>query len=109
SAATSAEVPLDMCTTRPPAKSIAPDLKIQPPPQTMNASGQYTTTSQMLMKARKAENFMRSATAPRISAGVMMANIAWNMMNTYSGICRGGVAKLAVMEYIVTPAMPALA
>ena len=40
SAATSAEKPLDMCTTRPPAKSIAPALKIQPPPHTMCAIGQ---------------------------------------------------------------------
>src|SRR5215470_934791 len=30
SAATMAENPLDMCTTRPPAKSIAPDLNNQP-------------------------------------------------------------------------------
>ncbi len=41
SAATSAEKPLDMCTTIPPAKSIAPALKIQPsPPHTMWAIGQ---------------------------------------------------------------------
>ena len=29
-----------------------------------------------------AENFMRSAMAPTISAGVMMANIIWNNMKT---------------------------
>src|SRR6478752_457778 len=41
SAATMAENPLDMCTTRPPAKSIAPALKIQPSaPHTMCAIGQ---------------------------------------------------------------------
>src|SRR6185369_2895094 len=40
-AATIAENPLDMCTTRPPAKSIAPALKSQPSlPQTMCAIGQ---------------------------------------------------------------------
>src|SRR5689334_7586443 len=39
-AATNAEKPLDMCTTSPPAKSIAPAWKIQPPPHTMCASGQ---------------------------------------------------------------------
>ena len=55
------------------------------------------------MNARNAENFMRSATAPRISAGVMIANIAWNMMKMYSGIWRGGLAKFAVIESIVTP------
>ena len=29
---------------------------------------------------------MRSANAPVISAGVMMANIIWNIMNTDSGM-----------------------
>ncbi len=29
------------------------------------------------MKTSMAENFMRSANAPVISAGVMMANISW--------------------------------
>ena len=73
----------------------------------MCAIGQYTTSSQMVMKATQTLNFMRSAMAPRISAGVMMANIAWNMMKTYSGMLRGGVAKFAVTESIVTPARPA--
>ena len=58
------------------------------------------------MKATQTLNFMRSAMAPRISAGVMIANIAWNMMKTYSGMLRGGVAKFAVTESIVTPASP---
>ena len=49
-----------------------------------------------------------SAIAPRIRAGVMIANIAWNMMKTYSGMLRGGVAKFVVTESIVTPARPAL-
>jgi hypothetical protein len=33
-----------------------------------------------------AENFMRSAKAPQISAGVMMAKVIWKHMNTDSGI-----------------------
>ena len=33
-----------------------------------------------------AENFIRSANAPAISAGVMIANVIWNIMNTVSGI-----------------------
>ena len=33
------------------------------------------------MKMRKVLNFARSAKAPVMSAGVMMANIAWNMAN----------------------------
>ena len=32
---------------------------------------------------------MRSAKAPAISAGVMMAKVIWNVMNTVSGIVRG--------------------
>ena len=39
-AAARAEKPLDMWTTRPPAKSSAPHSLIMPPPQTMWASGQ---------------------------------------------------------------------
>ena len=38
------------------------------------------------MKITKAENFMRSANAPQISAGVMMAKVIWKHMNTDSGI-----------------------
>ena len=33
-----------------------------------------------------AENFIRSANAPVISAGVMMAKVIWKVMNTLSGI-----------------------
>src|SRR5881296_3557018 len=39
SAATSAETPLVMCTTVPPAKSSAPSCPSQPPPQTQCATG----------------------------------------------------------------------
>ena len=31
-------------------------------------------------------NFIRSATAPEISAGVMIANMSWNSRNTESGM-----------------------
>ena len=34
----------------------------------------------------KAENFMRSAKAPTIRAGVMMAKVIWKVMKTDSGI-----------------------
>ncbi len=33
-----------------------------------------------MMNRKYAENFMRSAMAPEMSAGVMMANIIWNAM-----------------------------
>ena len=32
------------------------------------------------------QNRIRSATAPLIRAGVMMANIPWNIMWTYTGM-----------------------
>ena len=37
------------------------------------------------MKMHSAENFMRSAKAPTISAGVMIAKVIWNIMYTVSG------------------------
>ena len=42
--------------------------------------------SQTPMNSNKAENFMRSAKAPTISAGVIMAKVIWKVMNTVSGI-----------------------
>ena len=35
---------------------------------------------------------MRSANAPSISAGVMIANMPWNATNTYSGIVSQSVS-----------------
>ena len=32
------------------------------------------------MKIRKAENFIRSASAPAIRAGVMIAKVIWNII-----------------------------
>src|SRR5688572_9691249 len=108
-AATMAEKPLVMCTTRPPAKSMAPALKIQPSaPQTMCATGQYTTRNQRVMNAHYTLNFIRSAIAPRISAGVMIANMPWNITKMNSGMLRGGDAKLATTDSTVTPLRPTL-
>ena len=71
-----------MCTTVPPAKSSAPIFLSQPPsPHTQCASGSYTMVAHSTVNSRKAENFLRSAKAPVISAGVMMANIIWKIMN----------------------------
>ncbi len=38
------------------------------------------------MKMHMAENFMRSAKAPVISAGVMIAKVIWNTTKTHSGM-----------------------
>ena len=38
------------------------------------------------MNASTAENFMRSANAPTIRQQVIAANVAWNAMNSSSGI-----------------------
>src|SRR2546425_3117880 len=53
SAATSAETPLVMCTTVPPAKSSAPSLPSQPPPQTQCATGSETSVAQSSGKTTK--------------------------------------------------------
>ena len=44
--------------------------------------GSYTMVAQRREKTRKALNFMRSANAPMISAGVMTANIIWKIMKS---------------------------
>ncbi len=56
----------------------------------------------MPMNHSMAENFMRSAKAPTISAGVMMAKVIWKVMNTVSGI-------VPLRESTPTPLMNALA
>ena len=42
--------------------------------------------SQIPRNQNHAENFMRSAMAPVINAGVMIANISWNTENDSGGI-----------------------
>src|SRR5215831_7582158 len=82
-AQTSADTPDVTCTTVPPAKSRQGNFPPReafsspPLPHTMWAMGQYTIKDQRIMKASIALNFMRSAKAPVISAGVMIANINW--------------------------------
>jgi len=50
---------------------------IQPSiPQTMWAIGKYTENIQIPTKTSTAANFILSATAPMIKAGVMIANIS---------------------------------
>ncbi len=51
-------------------------------PHTMCASGKYTMNIQATMKAMIEEYFMRSAIAPTIRAGVMIANINWYIAKT---------------------------
>ncbi len=45
----------------------------------MWAIGEYTSSDQAAMNTSIAENFMRSANAPAINAGVMAANVSWNI------------------------------
>ena len=83
-----------MWTTVPPAKSIplmpasgfsGPHMK-PVPPHTMWAKGKYTANIQITTKAMMAENFIRSAMAPMISAGVMIAKVSWNIAQILSEI-----------------------
>src|SRR5262245_11007822 len=87
SAAARPAMPALMCTTVPPAKSSCPLTASQPlGSHTQCAIGEYTTIDQMPMNQSMAENFIRSANAPQINAGVMIANVIWNIMYTDSGI-----------------------
>ena len=45
-----------------------------------------------------AENFMRSAKAPAISAGVMMAKVIWKHMKTDSGIVLASSCTLSTRQ-----------
>src|SRR4029078_1606170 len=80
---TKAETPEVIWTTVPPAKSHAgktpPSVPFRNPPlpHTMCAMGKYTTSDHNAMNNSIAENFILSANAPEISAGVMIANISW--------------------------------
>src|ERR1700730_341275 len=78
---TSAETPELICTTVPPAKSNVGNFpprdafRNPPLPQTMWASGAYTTKNHSVRKRTVPLNFILSAVAPVISAGVIIANI----------------------------------
>jgi hypothetical protein len=52
----------------------------------MCAIGRYENVNQITMKSSTAENFIRSAYAPTISAQVMAANVHWNATNISSGM-----------------------
>ena len=52
----------------------------------MWASGQYTNVTHRSMKMRHGQNRMRSAIAPEIRAGVMIANMPWNMTWVKTGM-----------------------
>ena len=57
---------------RPPENALS-----SPPlPHTMCARGKYTINSHSTVNSSMALNFMRSANAPEMSAGVMMANMS---------------------------------
>jgi hypothetical protein len=71
-------MPALMCTTVPPAKSSAPSWNSQPVGlNTQWATGAYTSTNHSPRNATQPANFMRSAVAPVMSAGVITANIIW--------------------------------
>ncbi|MNW71014.1 hypothetical protein D3C74_506040 [compost metagenome] len=57
------------------------------------------------MNISSAENFMRSAKAPVISAGVMMAKVIWNMMKTLSGIV-GAISLTLTLPASFANSMP---
>jgi hypothetical protein len=54
----------------------------------------YTIRLQLRQMAIQALNFRRPASAPVISAGVMIANIIWNAMKASLGMCVPGHSPL---------------
>ncbi|CAM5380808.1 hypothetical protein SFUMM280S_05556 [Streptomyces fumanus] len=83
----SAAAPALMCTAVPPAKSITPSSKAQPPaPHTQWATGKYTIVAHRAMNRAHAVNLTRSARAPLIRAGVMTANMSWKTRKTKTGM-----------------------
>ena len=71
-----AEAPELIWTTVPPAKSNAPRLRTHPPTaHTQSASGSYMNVAHSKVKIRKLLNYIRSANAPVMRAGVITANI----------------------------------
>mmetsp|Transcript_5246 Transcript_5246/g.20412 ORF Transcript_5246/g.20412 Transcript_5246/m.20412 type:complete len:238 (+) Transcript_5246:576-1289(+) len=102
-AATRAPMPAVMCTTIPPAKSRTPmSAKNAPgPPQTMWHAGKYTANIHSVENHMTALNFMRSTSAPIMSAGVMIANVIWYNTHSASGI-------VPATDAAVTPAKPTL-
>ena len=90
----SAAIPALMWTTVPPAKSSAPSWNSQPTgANTQWAMGAYTRTSQAPRKTTQARNFIRSAMAPVMRAGVMMANIIWKATKAKGGTARANLPE----------------
>jgi hypothetical protein len=59
------------------------------------------------MNSTSAENFMRSAKAPTMSAGVMMAKVIWKVIKTDSGIVPARECVLSkVMDWSMNCDMP---
>ena len=87
SAAASAANPALTWTTVPPAKFRTPSLNNQPfGDQIMRTSGPWISISHSAVKARKDENYIRSAKAPTINAGVITANMHWTITKDRWGI-----------------------
>ena len=105
---TSAAIPALMWTTVPPAKSIGATAAVKPPspsstvpkilaaipfsecesrppPHTMCASGKYARVTQTPAKASQVPNLTRSASAPEMSATVMIAKVTWKATSTTCG------------------------
>src|SRR5919199_1762780 len=86
--------PALMWTAVPPAKSSTPRAASQPlllplaSPKlnTQWATGKYTRLAHRVTNADQPRNFARSAMAPEIRAGVMIANMSWNIEKTVAGI-----------------------
>ena len=64
---------------------MMPPMSEPSPPQTIWASGAYTTSDHTAIKAATAPKRMRPATEPVTMAQVMSAKAIWNVMSTSEG------------------------
>jgi hypothetical protein len=69
----------------------------------MWATGRYEKVNHSTRKRSTAENFMRSAKAPTMRAGVIAAKVSWNTTKASSGITTPWL-KVSTAESGLTPA-----
>src|SRR4051794_30227295 len=108
-ASASPAAPALMWTAVPPAKSSTPRAASQPAPlpfaspklKTQWATGKYTSVTHAATKTDQPRNLARSAMAPEISAGVMIANISWNIEKAVAGIVSS--APFAARDLMASP------
>ena len=86
---------------------MASPIRLPSPPQTMCASGGYTTMVHSATNAHTAPNFMRPAREPVIMAVVIMQNAIWKMKLMMVGyVASSGTASASASMSVTPPRKP---